>query len=95
MHIIGGCDNLPDYVCSHDTVCSVTPPMALVNCDTTLKFTKMSLLYSLMLLMDCFGPRPIAVGVQVGGLQLLPAATNLVALTRNLQGIKHRHADHK
>jgi len=47
------------------------PPVALVNCDKTLKFTKMSLLCSLLLLVDCFGPRPIASGVQVGGLQLL------------------------
>jgi len=45
-----------------------------------------------MLLVDCFGPRPIASGVQVGGLQ---AATNLAALTRDLQDTKHRHADHK
>jgi len=92
---MGGCDNLPDYVCCLELIIlwhcvHCDPPVALVNCDTTLKFTKMSLLCSVMLLVDCFGPRPIASGVQMGGLQLLQ-----MWLTRNLQNTKHRHADHK
>jgi len=90
MHIIGGCDNLPDYVCSLKLIklrycvqCDL--PVAQVNSDTTLKFTKMYLLCNLMLLVDCFDLRPIASEVQVGGLQPLQIW---------LQDIKH-NADHK
>jgi hypothetical protein len=76
MHIVGGCDNLHDYVCSVELIMlryyvQCDPPVALVNGDTTLKFIKISLLCSVMLVVDCFGPRPIASEVQVGGRQPL------------------------
>jgi hypothetical protein len=61
-------------------LCAVDIPGALVNSDITFQFTKMSLLCSLILLVDCFGPRPIASGCTA-------ATTNLAALTRNLQDI--------